>query len=171
MRSILITTLIVAAVLTAVGRASAQGFGQMPYQRPVVSPYLNLNRRGADPAINYYDLVRPQIDQYAFNQQIYERTALPGIADPGVGAQGQGDEQAAPLRMPVTGRPIQVQSQRRYFQTFGTAGSLAGRPGGSAGYGPRSVGQGTMPPPVRSGMGRGAVPTLPPVGRQSGLQY
>jgi len=27
-----------------------------------VSPFLNLNRGGTNPAINYYNLVRPQID-------------------------------------------------------------------------------------------------------------
>ena len=44
--------------------ASAQaplgGYTQ-PYQpRPTFSPYLNLNRFGTAPGINYYGMVRPQ---------------------------------------------------------------------------------------------------------------
>src|SRR5262245_39971875 len=32
-----------------------------PYPRPAVSPYLNLTRGGV-PAVNYFDLVRPQVE-------------------------------------------------------------------------------------------------------------
>jgi hypothetical protein len=47
-------------LVASLGTGSARA--QLPGQRPAVSPYLNLLRRGSDPAINYYDLVRPQID-------------------------------------------------------------------------------------------------------------
>src|SRR5438552_2564582 len=47
----------------AAGPARAQGPPPrpMPTQSPTVSPYLNLARPGA-PALNYYNLVRPQTE-------------------------------------------------------------------------------------------------------------
>jgi hypothetical protein len=47
-------------LIASLGTGSAHA--QLPGQRPAVSPYLNLLRRGSDPAVNYYDLVRTQID-------------------------------------------------------------------------------------------------------------
>ena len=53
-------------ILSAHGVVTAQGpyvrprQADNPYARPTVSPYLNLLRPGASPAINYYGLVRPQ---------------------------------------------------------------------------------------------------------------
>ena len=46
----------------AAGGASAQtGAGPAP-SRPAVSPYLNLLRPGNSPGVNYYGLVRPQLE-------------------------------------------------------------------------------------------------------------
>ncbi|HVS37920.1 MAG TPA: hypothetical protein VMS17_20340 [Gemmataceae bacterium] len=57
--------LVVLTLALAASAARAQAPGQMPttpYSQPVVSPYLNLLNRG-NPAINYYGIVRPQIQQ------------------------------------------------------------------------------------------------------------
>jgi hypothetical protein len=49
------------AVSTSGARAQGPvGFGGAP--TPPYSPYLNLARPGGNPAVNYYGLVRPQLD-------------------------------------------------------------------------------------------------------------
>jgi hypothetical protein len=54
------------AFLWAAGPAWAQVYNPgAAYSRPVVSPYINLLRgtaNGVNPAINYYGIVRPEID-------------------------------------------------------------------------------------------------------------
>src|SRR5256885_1629029 len=69
------TTLALAALLVALAArpAHAQVLGSYapftnPYARPPLSPYLNLNRGGI-PAVNYYGLVRPQLQTERFIQQ------------------------------------------------------------------------------------------------------
>ena len=57
-----------ASPVQAQGRSTGRsGPGRGSYSntltRPVVPPILNLNRPGATPAENYFNLVRPQIDQ------------------------------------------------------------------------------------------------------------
>jgi len=61
----------VAIIVSLVGRASAtqaqppapgRPLGLDPATNPPVSPYLNLVRPGSSPAINYYGIVRPQVD-------------------------------------------------------------------------------------------------------------
>jgi hypothetical protein len=42
---------------------------------PALSPYINLLRRGADPAVNYYGLVRPIVEQ----QSLMQSELNPGI--------------------------------------------------------------------------------------------
>ena len=69
--------------LTA-GAANAQqpGSYSKPYSPPVLPPYLNLLNRG-NPAINYYGIIRPQIQQeqqlqtlqYGLNRTAAEATA------------------------------------------------------------------------------------------------
>ena len=44
------------AARAQVGRAPVT-----PFSRPAVSPYLNLTRAGANPAVNYFGLVKPQL--------------------------------------------------------------------------------------------------------------
>src|SRR5437763_708665 len=66
MRNLITTLAAGAALALSVGAASAQSpFGRpggVPMNPPAVSPYLNLQRRGTDPAINYYGIVRPQLE-------------------------------------------------------------------------------------------------------------
>lgn len=63
MRRLLLTGLF----LCLADEARAQFGYQRPrtgYTRPAVSPYLNLNRAGVAPGVNYQALVRPQFETY-----------------------------------------------------------------------------------------------------------
>jgi len=60
----------------AVSPAHAQFQPQTnPAGRPAVSPFLNL-LRGGNPAVNYYGLVRPQLQTQATLQQLQQQLAL-----------------------------------------------------------------------------------------------
>jgi hypothetical protein len=80
MRRLLLTSLASLGLLgfLAAGPAPAQVVPYYPgmvnpYYRPVVSPYLNLALPGSR-AINYYGLVRPQIEQTNAIQQLQTQT-------------------------------------------------------------------------------------------------
>src|SRR4051812_34825560 len=45
-----------------------------PFGQPAVSPYLNLNRAGSNAGINYYALVKPQMDTAKSIQQLQQYT-------------------------------------------------------------------------------------------------
>jgi len=92
----LLTALALAAVIVP-GRAVAQlpsTFTQpfaRPYQNPlgtpVFSPYLNLTQ-GGNAAVNYFGLVRPQVQtqqqlQQLQQQQLAEQAAITGLTTPG----------------------------------------------------------------------------------------
>lgn len=58
--------------------ACAQGYARPqlnPYVRPTVSPYVNL-ARGGSPGINYYGVVRPQLQTTASLLQMQQTQAL-----------------------------------------------------------------------------------------------
>lgn len=125
---------LVAVGLTA-GPAAAQ-FGGGPPPGPTLppafSPYLNLARRGANPAINYFGLVRPQLQTDAAVQRLQNQvTQINPFAIPA----GDGEV--------VTGTPFGFQNYRSYFgNQFSGGGFGAGVPGrggagggGAAGYG------------------------------------
>lgn len=104
-------------------------------RNPAFSPYLNLNRDGA-PGINYFGIVRPQMDANRNFQQIEQGT----FVDPRLGPnQGMGPDgsvlpgaqnylpnQAAGLR---TGHPATYFYYSHYYQFPNRAG------GGGAGSG------------------------------------
>src|SRR5262245_48744940 len=125
------------AVSTAIGflclLASGQTFGQgyipgpgmspyqrplAPYQRPAVSPYLNLLNRGAPAAINYYGLVRPQME---FRNSLY------GIAQQqALGQQGISDLESS---LDTSGHRSLFMNHQKYFMNLGvTAAPQGGRP-------------------------------------------
>jgi hypothetical protein len=92
-----------------------------------VSPYLNLNR-GGNAAVNYYGLVRPQIEFGSAIQQLqYQLQA--GQVSPSA-------EEGA-VQVPVTGHPVQFFNHSHYYPpqrgtSFGIPGSLdqqTGSPG------------------------------------------
>src|SRR5262249_43043171 len=100
------------------GRASAQA----PY-RPPVSPYINLNRVGTEPGINYYGIVRPEIRFNAAIPRLQQQVATT--------QQAVSTLEASPV-LPTTGHPFAFQSQGRYFQTLSRQG--------------QGQGQGALPP-------------------------
>jgi hypothetical protein len=109
------------------GQAAAQGYGRpqtSPWQRPTVSPYLNMTR-GGNQAVNYFGLVRPQQDaarsiQQLQLQQVQQQQALLG-AQTFVPVSGEDPQQAG---LPTTGHPVTFFNYSRYFPLAG-----GGRPG------------------------------------------
>jgi hypothetical protein len=98
-------------------RAPAQAIYQRPltnpYGNPVFSPYLNLVRGGTNAAINYYGLVRPEIQT---NQAL--RTLR---GDVNANASALSQEQLNAL--PTTGHQVQFLNTTHYF--FNTTGAGA----------------------------------------------
>ncbi len=70
-----LTAFVVLLATTAVAEAQAQAPRRYQPARPTVSPYLNLFRNNTGPLPNYYSLVRPQINQQAFNTQVAAQQA------------------------------------------------------------------------------------------------
>src|SRR5687768_777920 len=99
-----------AVILALADAASAQPqLGAPP--RPAFSPYLNLVRPGGSPALNYYGLVRPEIQaRQAINN-------LQGAA--AANQQAIGALQAGSPDLPVTGHQAQFMTHGIYFQTGG----------------------------------------------------
>lgn len=81
--------------------------------RPTVSPYLNLLRGGSAP-LNYYNLVRPQVEQYrGFQTQGYEIGQLNReVAEQGK-TLNKALRQEAPVR--VTGHPSTFFDYSHYY--------------------------------------------------------
>src|SRR5436309_1899614 len=69
---------------------------QSALSKPTTSPYLNLNRPGIPPAINYYGLVRPQTEFRSDIGRLQQAVAAP---PPAVQAE-------APSTLPTTGHPV-----------------------------------------------------------------
>jgi hypothetical protein len=119
-----------------------------PYARPTISPYLNLVRPGANPALNYYGLVRPQI-QTSRALQAFQQELLPvagGLA-PAV------EQAGVASNLPTTGHKTSFYNYSTYFPTVtgsGAGGTLGGTaPGNRPTFG--TLG-GSRPP--RSSAGR-----------------
>lgn len=124
-----------AACGLAAGAADVQA--QLP-ARPTFSPYLNLTRQGGTPALNYYGLVRPELQ---FRQSLQN---LQGAAT--ANQQAIGDIQTGGL--PATGHPTQFLNYRGYFLNSGSANS------GFLNSGSQTRGFGSLnrAPAVRPGM-------------------
>jgi hypothetical protein len=113
------TTLALAALLVALAArpAHAQVLGSYapftnPYARPPLSPYLNLNRGGI-PAVNYYGLVRPQLQTERFIQQqeiLAGQTAIAG----------------SETVLYATGHPTRFLNYSQYFLSMGGGGVVGG---------------------------------------------
>jgi hypothetical protein len=105
---------------------------------PAISPYLNLNRLGAPPAINYYNLVRPQIDY---------GTAIQGLEQQVVTGQQNVAGIEAAVGAPTTGHAVGFQNHLRYFLTLRRQ-SLNAAPGTlGGGFRPPTQPQQQQPPP------------------------
>jgi hypothetical protein len=146
-----------------VSAASAQqplGGYTPPYAGPpAFSPFLNLNRAGTPPGINYFGLVQPQQQtaQQLANLQ-YQQNALAGT----LGASGTlGADGALPPS--TTGHGVRYFDYTRYFPINGLpagsfgAGGLPGAGGApAAGYGAPGVRQAFTPgvaPGITPGIG------------------
>jgi hypothetical protein len=126
---------------------------------PAFSPYLNLFRQGTNPAINYYGIVRPEIDFrtsiQGLQQDVGALTAPPTGHDPG-----------ATQALPPTGHTPRFQNYGTYYGRSLTTGLVTRSPFG------RYTGAGTT-----GGTGTGATPASgssntgrfgPPTGGRSG---
>jgi hypothetical protein len=110
--------LVSAALAAAPGRATAQGFGTFgrpPVGRPAVSPFLNLFR-GGNPAINYYGLVRPEIDTRNSLLQLQQQSVQGAIP---LGIVGQPTDRTL-QGPPSTGHPVRFGNYGRYFANLGS---------------------------------------------------
>jgi hypothetical protein len=121
--------------------ASAQiGGYQRPYQNPYpsFSPILNMNNGGGNPAINYFGIVRPQMQTAAALQQLQTNQQMLMSQAPGQAPLMTADGQFA---MPTTGHPVGFSDYSRYFplqgfQTGGAGGaSVIGGGGAYSGIG------------------------------------
>ena len=94
-------------VVVSVGEASAQPLPRA-MGSPAVSPFLNLARPGS-PGLNYFDLVRPQMQTETFMQQQL------ALQQAGLNPANVNDPNA-PLA--ATGNTVRFQSQAAYFGTI-----------------------------------------------------
>lgn len=147
--------------------AHAQGFGGS-FNQPAVPPILNLNRFGAPPGLNYYNIVQPQLQFQAAISQLQQQTSQLQV---GASAVGPGASLA-------TGHPVFYGNYSHYYALRGLAGAGGyGAAGGSYGGAGRfgaggqfsGAGGGT-------GFGRGGMPGggsgfgAPPAGSSSGVR-
>jgi hypothetical protein len=104
------------ATTVGVGSVRAQppvpgGVGGGP--RPAFSPYLNLARQGGTPALNYYGLVRPQVQ---FQQSIQN---LQGSVNSNLQAIGNLQTDTTGGGLPATGHLAGFMNHNAYFMTSG----------------------------------------------------
>jgi hypothetical protein len=96
--------------ISNVGSAHAQnqGYGSMqsPGQRPTTSPYLNILRSGGSPAINYYGVVRPEVN---FSNSLFQMQTQQGT----LAAQQQ--DLMSYTAVPPTGHAAGFGTQTKYF--------------------------------------------------------
>ncbi|HYT88283.1 MAG TPA: hypothetical protein VEL76_06155 [Gemmataceae bacterium] len=113
-----------------------------PITRPAISPYLSLVQPGGDTALNYYNLVRPQIEFRNTIGQLQLQTAA---------EQETLTALQAPSELPATGHAVGFQTHRRYFQTLGRTGGVTGQPGGfqAPAVRPTTAGTPATPTPAR----------------------
>ena len=114
------------------GSAKAQTSPFNPYggtssniTRPPYSPYLNLLRNGNSAAVNYYGLVRPEID-YRNNLNQINRDVTGLRRDVGNLRQ---DVQDGSSTVPGTGHGVSFLNTRGYFFNLGSASSSSGSSG------------------------------------------
>lgn len=116
---------------------------------PTFSPYLNLLRRNTPAYLNYYGLVRPQVNA---------QQAIMGLQQGLAANQYQTQQlQSNDAALAGTGHPSFFMNQSRYFMTNGGGGG-PNRGGIQQNFGARPGGGG----PGQAGMAGGAPRTAPP---------
>ena len=128
--------------LTWVGSAPAQPgmYGPGSGIRPAYSPYLNLARRG-NPAINYYGLVRPEVDTRNAFQSLGQQLSQVRQDVATVDATGN-------FPLPATGYPQRFFDTGPYFRgaPTGQVGVRSSRPTLAGVSRPVAVGPAATPP-------------------------
>jgi hypothetical protein len=114
-----------------VGRPPANPFGN-----PTVSPYLNL-LRGGDPGVNYYGVVRPQMET---------RGALLQLQQQSLSTQQAVQQVEASYVLPATGHPVMFQNYSHYYRFYRQAGAAPLAPLGAYGSGLPAAPPGTYAP-------------------------
>jgi hypothetical protein len=109
--------LLALALGLAGGRVQAQP-GYPGGYRPPFSPYLNLLRPGVNPALNYYGLVRPQVE---FRNSIQGLERQVGALDSQLANQ-----EAGASAFPTTGHPVQFMNTSHYFGRSPASGAVGG---------------------------------------------
>jgi hypothetical protein len=144
--------------------ASAQGtigqYSQPQWQsRPALSPYLNMLRPGSNPALNYYGLVRPQMNTAQNLQNLQQQVQQ---LDSTVLNQGMSTGQPSAGSFLTTGHPVAFLNYGTFFPMYGRGGrgggggGLGGIPvGGGVGLGAGGVGGGLGAGGVGIGLGLG----------------
>ena len=133
MRYASITLSALSVLLVSAGQVLGQARG-LPYQSPPVSPYINLGRPQIGPAIDYYGIIRPQLDL---------RQNLQGLQQ-----QVNTNEQTLgsitePRAISPTGVAANFNTQYRYFMNRGANPSQnPTRPAGS--FAPGAPGRGQL---------------------------
>ncbi len=161
MRILLLAALSLAALPALETSARAQPPGGPPGgpfagpRQGAFSPYLNLTRQGASPAVNYYGLVRPQVQFGDSIQQLQRQAAVGPFSS---------SSDATADQPSLTGHSFGFQNQYLYYQNQYYAGNFGlGRTGGGGGSGGSGFGTGfgnrtnspgtqplgTVPPPRR----------------------
>jgi len=151
-----------ATVVCFLALGGQQVQGQVPFQRPALgpvntpafSPYLNLNRFGGSPALNYYGIVRPQLDMYAATQNLQQQITTNSQAISTAGAATD---------LPATGHTIRFLNTGRYFLNFGGGGG--GQATGGRYFGGNVGGQATGSRAGQTSLGSGAGFTPSPPNR------
>lgn len=135
---------------TAAGQVPGQPFGgpQGPMRTPAFSPYLNLARRDVNPAINYFGIVRPQL-QFASSIQALQSQS--NQINPYASFLGNDQEL-------VTGKVFGFQNHLNFYQNQFVAGGLG------AGIGPTNRNPGMQGMQGMQGLQQGmqGMPAQPP---------
>lgn len=93
-----------------------------PASRPTFSPYLNLARSGSSPTLNYYGLVRPEINN---RQNLQAIQSVAAANQRSIGDLVNGGE------LPTTGVSSQFMNHYSYFQNQGSGNFGRGQSGRS----------------------------------------
>jgi hypothetical protein len=115
----------------APARAQGPTFGG-PGNQPAVPPILNLNRLGAPPGVNYYNIVQPQVQFQSAISQLQQQTSQLQYAATAVG----------PGASLATGHPVSYGNYSHYYAIRGLAGGGAYGGGGLGTGGPSQLGAG-----------------------------
>jgi hypothetical protein len=127
----------IGVALVGLGATQATAQPRVGTSPPPFSPYLNIVRPGGSPTLNYYGLVRPEVQARQSLQSLQSQV--------GTNSQAINDLSNGPL--PATGKIVGFMNYGRYFQNFnppsststggfGSTGGLGGSPFGTTGSRP-----------------------------------